>query len=110
MHGINRVAAGLAFILTATSAAVAADRSIVVLDASGSMWGQIDGRPKIEIARETLGEVLGAIPTENEIGLMVYGHRTKGACDDIELAIAPAAGTAAAISSFAVNHSLAPRV
>ncbi len=27
-------------------------QSMLVLDASGSMWGQIGGKPKIEIARE----------------------------------------------------------
>ena len=36
---------------------------LLVLDASGSMWGQIEGRPKLEIARETLRKVLGYINT-----------------------------------------------
>ena len=35
-------------------AAHAEGRSIIVLDASGSMWGQIEGRPKLEIARAAL--------------------------------------------------------
>ena len=103
MNVLGRAAAAAGCLLLATAGVQAADRSIVVLDASGSMWGQIDGRAKIEIARETLRDVLGAVPPGNEIGLMVYGHRTKGACDDIELAIEPAAGTAEAISSFAAK-------
>jgi Ca-activated chloride channel homolog len=86
------------FILPAAVSAQA--RSIIVLDASGSMWGQIGGRSKIEIARETLAGVLGALPEETELGLMVYGHRSRGNCADIELAIPPASGTAAAITSF----------
>jgi len=76
-------------------------KSIIVLDASGSMWGQIDGRAKLEIAREALGSVLSAIPAETEIGLMAYGHREKGSCTDIELIVPPAAGTAGAITDAA---------
>ncbi len=83
------------------SVARAEGRSIIVLDGSGSMWGQIDGRPKLEIAREALGQVLQGIPPETELGLMAYGHRSKGECDDIELIVPPAAGSAAAISTAA---------
>lgn len=78
-------------------------RSIIVLDASGSMWGQIDGRAKLEIARDSLNEVLKSIPPETELGLIVYGHREKGSCSDIELIVPPAAGTAQAISDAAAQ-------
>ncbi len=57
---------------------------MLILDASGSMWGQIEGKPKIEIARETIAEILGGWNQEREIGLMAYGHRRKGDCADIE--------------------------
>lgn len=77
--------------------ALAEGRSIIVLDASGSMWGQIEGRAKLEIAREALGTVLAGIDPATEIGLIAYGHREKGACSDIELVVPPAAGTAQAI-------------
>ena len=40
---------------------LAEGKSIIVLDASGSMWGQIEGRPKLEIAREALGTVLSSM-------------------------------------------------
>jgi len=76
-------------------------RTILVLDASGSMWGQIDGEAKITIARQALDEVLGALPPDRELGLIVYGHRQKGQCSDIELAVEPAAGQGNAIQSFA---------
>ncbi len=79
----------------------AADRTIIVLDASGSMWGQIDGRPKLEIARETLRTVLQTIPVDLELGLMAYGHREKGSCEDIELVVRPEAGSGSAISTAA---------
>lgn len=87
--------------LFTVSAALAGERAIIVLDGSGSMWGQIDGKTKIEIARETLADVLPALPADTELGLMVYGHREKGACGDIELAVEPAVGTADAITAFA---------
>jgi len=84
-----------------TAAASAAERAIIVLDASGSMWGQIDGTPKLEIARETLRTVLQTVPSDMELGLMAYGHREKGSCDDIELIVPPAAGSASAITAAA---------
>src|SRR5690606_10225099 len=84
-----------------TGSAAAADRAIIVLDGSGSMWGQIGGKPKLEIARETLRAVLGSVPADMELGLMAYGHRQKGACTDIELVVEPAAGTGNSIADAA---------
>ena len=78
-------------------------RSIIVLDASGSMWGQIDGRPKLEIARGALGEVLAGLDPQAEFGLMAYGHREKGSCEDIELVVPPGPGTAQAITDAAAG-------
>ncbi len=95
--------AKLLFCLLATAFALlapasAAEKSIIVFDASGSMWAQIDGKTRIEIARETIANVLGTYPADRELGLMAYGHREKGTCTDIELIVPPAAGTSAAIS------------
>jgi Ca-activated chloride channel family protein len=84
-------------------AAHAADRVIVILDASGSMWAQIDGRPKLEIARESLRTALQSVPGDEEIGFMAYGHREKGSCSDIELIVPPATGTAGQITTAADN-------
>lgn len=66
-----------------------AGKTIVILDASGSMWGQIEGRPKIEIAREAIAGLLATLDPATELGLMAYGHREKGNCDDIELLVPP---------------------
>lgn len=76
--------------------------SMLVLDASGSMWGQIQGRSKIEIAREAVGTMLKTWPRNQQIGLMAYGHRSKGNCADIEVLKAPGALDAAAMQQ-AVN-------
>src|SRR5689334_18088360 len=89
-HLLTVLIAALGFALPA----LAADRAIIVLDASGSMWAQIDGKSRIEIARDTLKQVLAGVPAELELGFMAYGHRTKGDCSDIEMLVDPAAGTA----------------
>lgn len=81
--------------------AVAAERAIIVLDGSGSMWAQIDGKARITIARETLHEVLATLPDDLELGFMTYGHREKGNCDDIQVLIEPAIGTGPAIAAAA---------
>lgn len=89
------------------STAQEAPRTILVMDASGSMWGQIDGVAKITIAQEVMGDLLGTLPEGQELGLTAYGHRTKGDCSDIETLVAPGAGTRDAISR-AVN-AIKPR-
>ena len=94
---------GVLILLATASAATAAERVIVVLDASGSMWGQIDGKPKQEIARQSLRSALASVPAGEEIGFMAYGHRDKTSCDDVELIVPPAAGTSNAISTAADN-------
>ena len=54
MAGLARSVAAAILLSWMTTLGFAADRSIIILDASGSMWGQIDGKPKLEIARESL--------------------------------------------------------
>ena len=88
--------------LSAPPVAASPPRTLIVMDGSGSMWGQIDGRTKLEIARETVAEVLGALPANQALGLIAYGHRRKGDCADIELIVPPAPGTAAQVLA-AVN-------
>ncbi len=98
MIALSRGVLAVFLTLWLTAIAAAADRTIIVLDASGSMWGQIDGQPKLEIARQTLRTVLQTIPADMELGLLAYGHREKGNCDDIELVVPPAPGAASSIT------------
>ncbi|MGD9367518.1 MAG: VWA domain-containing protein, partial [Desulfobacteraceae bacterium] len=58
---------------------------VLVLDASGSMWGQIGGKAKIDIAKAVMADLITQIPKTFHTGLMVYGHRRKGDCADIEM-------------------------
>lgn len=57
---------------------------LFIYDASGSMWGQMEGRTKKEIAAEVLSTVVQGLPEQQQVGLMAYGHREKGDCEDIE--------------------------
>ena len=95
----------LTFGLLATAIAAAAGlhaagkhapKTMLVLDASGSMWGQINGQTKIAIAREAVGSMLDGW-RGGELGLMAYGHRRKGDCADIEVLQAIGPDTAAGI-------------
>jgi Ca-activated chloride channel family protein len=98
---MNRIAALLmAGLLLAFPASAQMDEradTILVLDASGSMWGQIDGVNKIVIAREVIAEVLQDLPGTLDLGLMAYGHNRRGDCSDIEMLIEPGPDTRAAI-------------
>ena len=85
--------AGLLLVQIPTGQAEEAPRTIIVMDGSGSMWGQIDGRPKLEIAREAVADVVTRLPAEQELGLIAYGHRSKGNCGDIELLVPPGKNT-----------------
>ncbi len=77
----------LAIAVIACSPALA-DDAILVLDASGSMWGKIDGKTKVEIARAVVIDLLAKIPAERRLGLVAYGHRREGDCKDIEVVVA----------------------
>lgn len=103
MLPIRSLLAGLVALLLFSVPTFAAEKAIIILDGSGSMWAQIDGKARIEIARETLNKVLAGVPDDLELGFMSYGHREKGACNDIELLVPPAAGTGAAISKAAAG-------
>ncbi|MCD4744654.1 MAG: VWA domain-containing protein, partial [Desulfobacteraceae bacterium] len=76
--------------LTATSPEheVASGNLMFILDASGSMWGQVEGRAKIEIAKEVLTDLIKGLPDDAVAGLVAYGHRRKGDCNDVEELIA----------------------
>lgn len=71
------------------SASSAAEDVVIVYDASGSMWGQIDGASKIEIARNVMVDLVNGWSDGTNLGLVAYGHRSEGDCRDIETLIEP---------------------
>ena len=82
---MNKKVALVSLLLCAAAPFVQAEeRSMLVLDASGSMWGQVDGKPKIDIARDALKTLVADWPEGRAVGLVAYGHRQKDDCNDIE--------------------------
>jgi Ca-activated chloride channel homolog len=61
--------------------------AILIMDASGSMWGQVDKETKIIAAKSALNSIIDKWPKGSKLGLMAYGHRTKGDCKDIEMLV-----------------------
>lgn len=56
---------------------------LFILDGSGSMWGQIDAKAKIETAKTTMASLLDSTPSDARIGLMTYGTTSKKSCTDV---------------------------
>ena len=78
--------------------------SVLILDASGSMWGQLKGgTTKIEVAREVMSEYFRTRNAAEPLGVIAYGHRRRGDCADIEV-IAPTGVQDAATLSSRVNQ------
>lgn len=57
---------------------------LFIYDASGSMWGQLNEKTKKEVAADVLTKTVNNLPNNQNVGLLVYGHRKKGDCNDIE--------------------------
>jgi hypothetical protein len=63
----------------------------IILDASGSMLEEMDGKPKFEIAREALLSLIQELPPNAELALRAYGYRKRaieeGASEDSKLIV-----------------------
>ncbi|MBL8258288.1 MAG: VWA domain-containing protein [Candidatus Competibacteraceae bacterium] len=70
---------------------------LFVLDGSGSMWGKIGEKAKIDIAKTVMTDMVAKLPVGIRAGLMVYGHNQKDDCNDIE-AVAPMGSDASTIT------------
>jgi Mg-chelatase subunit ChlD len=75
--------------VTRDEAAVRRDMPAVelILDCSGSMKEAVDGRPKMDVAREVITDVLAALPAEMQVGLRLYGHKQPPQKTDTELVV-----------------------
>lgn len=69
----------------------AAENVELIMDASNSMWGQIEGTAKITIAKEVLKKIIDQLPDDMNVGLRLYGHRYNlkdgKACQDTQMVI-----------------------
>lgn len=75
-------------------AANAPVRIQIIFDGSGSMWGQMQGEStaKFNIAREALRQALPALSRSTEMGMVLFGHRRRGDCSDVEQTVPLQAG------------------
>ena len=86
--------------LSTVATAPPPSRVHIILDASGSMLSEMNGRPKLDVARDALAALADDLPLGTQLGLRVYGHR-KRATDpeadedsNLELPITPLNPTA----------------
>lgn len=90
----------LAAAMPAAQAQEAESASILILDASGSMWGQLKGgTTKIEVARDVMSEYFRTRNAAEPLGVIAYGHRRRGDCADIEVIAETGVQSAATLSS-----------
>lgn len=91
MNQIGTLLVGVSIVALCAVGATAAEKQrnvLFVLDASNSMWGQIGGKPKIDIAKSVLKDLAKEMPGKVDMGLVSYGHRFDRKlkeCDDMEL-------------------------
>lgn len=57
----------------------------IILDASGSMAGMVNGKSKMEAAKESIESFASSLPEGANVGLRVYGHKGTGSDSDKEL-------------------------
>lgn len=80
--------------LGASYALACRENAMIVFDASGSMVHRHDGRPKIDIARKAVAEVLPSVTKHRPTGLVTYGGRGKAICHDVVVRVEPELGSA----------------
>jgi len=66
---------------------------IFIYDASGSMWGEMQDKTKMEIAADVMTTSINNLPDNQKIGFVAYGHRKKGDCKDVEFLVDVENGT-----------------
>ena len=95
-------------------AALGSDDAVeIILDASGSMLQRLGGERRIEIARDTLVDLVNdTIPEGTGFALRVFGHREADSCrTDLEIPLGPldAASTTTTIAGInAMNLARTP--
>ncbi|MBU2486351.1 MAG: VWA domain-containing protein, partial [Alphaproteobacteria bacterium] len=79
-HGLGLTAAVTLMLNQPAMAADDGGATILVFDGSGSMWAELEGRTRIEVAREVLSDYLAGRDMSRPLGVIAYGHRRRGDC------------------------------
>lgn len=80
----NIIALILCFAFSSQISINAQEPIVFIYDASGSMWGKLEGKTKMEVAKSVLTSTINALPEDQPIGLVAYGHRKERDCNDVE--------------------------
>ena len=59
--------------------------TIIVLDASRSMWAKVGGQSKVALVRTDLGQAFSDYKDRIAFGLVAFGHREAAPCADSQL-------------------------
>lgn len=94
LHLLSLLAASVMLPLCASAPALAEDApptSMIILDGSGSMWGNLgaEKRSKLEIVRDAMRTLLPSLKPEARVGIASFGHRRRGNCGDAEVILPP---------------------
>ena len=72
-------------------AAAPGNRVYIILDSSGTMMEEVDGKQRQQIAKDAMAELVKDMPATTELGLRAFGHRKaatqQGADEDTELLV-----------------------
>ncbi len=90
-------AAGFVLYGSAQDIATKPSPILFIYDASGSMWGQMQGKTKMEIAADVLSSSVSKLPENQKLGFVAYGHREKGDCKDVEFLVDVEQGTKSSV-------------
>lgn len=72
--------------LCAATPLAAEPATVIVFDASGSMWNRLEGDlSRIEVARDVVGQYFFSRDPDAPYAVVAYGHQRKGDCGDIEV-------------------------
>jgi Mg-chelatase subunit ChlD len=82
--------------------------TLIIIDSSGSMVQAIDGRSKMELAKEAIRNFIGTVSGQENIGIMVYGYKGSNAQSDKALSCASAdlIATLGSVSAASIDNYL----
>lgn len=81
-----RTAVAVAFLVAALTRPGWADSNVLfIFDASGSMKKEIDGKRRIDVAKQAFANTVLGMPQTARTGLMVFGAQRAKDCSDIAL-------------------------
>jgi hypothetical protein len=63
------------------------------------MWGKVGGATKMSVAKSALPQLMSQVPAGTKLGLLVYGHRDKSSCEDVELVVPMGSGNTESVGS-----------